>query len=461
MAGKYLTYSLLGQVLVSGSWSYIIWSIPTEEIGKFAILTFICDIISRLISVGMESAIVRFCIDDKNGKNVFSSVTVSLIIGMISALLILFSTINLVSDYLVVIKSIYRSVVGLVFLVAAVSAVANCMVAFYVGQRRVSDYGKTTLLRNVVLVIGYTITARFNFQIEGLLISQAIASVSVVLIFCFSNPLRINEFQVEEKLFKKMLNYGLPMLGYSIASTVCEYSSRIALGTMVGTSSTGIYLYYFQIYLQISAIWGSVNRAWNPYMFNQITHSISGSRDKINQFCLVAGISSASAMVALIIGADINAYKWFIPAKYLNQIALLYIMMTAFLLSGFYTAVYPCYYYPSSTLKVSLVQLFLNVVGAIVSYFITQKFGVEGASVSIPICCIISLFGHWLFHPECHDLISGCVRNALFWCFIMFIVGLAVILKWESCYIIAVLLLGIADSVVKMFSLKQNVQTPK
>ena len=146
------------------------------------------------------------------------------------------------------------------------------------------------LVSNIVLVGVY------NFGIEAVLISNAVASIITFLILLPD----VNEFiiwKVDIQLLKKMLNFGLPYVPASLSAVAVQTIDRPILTYLTDLKITGIYTTNYKLGIAMMLFVGMFQYAWQPFFLNNAKEK---NAKELFSKVLTAFVLAGSFMVLII-----------------------------------------------------------------------------------------------------------------------------------------------------------------
>ncbi|MFH1852950.1 MAG: oligosaccharide flippase family protein [Candidatus Neomarinimicrobiota bacterium] len=126
-------------------------------------------------------------------------------------------------------------------------------------------------LTNVGLTLGLNLMLILHFRmgVEGVLISNIIASV---VVFFLTLPVvlrRVDLRQVSLPVWKKLMRFGLPFLPSGIFAMIMEMAGRYLLKFMTDMETVGIYSAGYKLgMLMLLAVMG-FNMAWQPFFLRE------------------------------------------------------------------------------------------------------------------------------------------------------------------------------------------------
>jgi len=413
--GIYLSSSFLSQGVMFTAWLLLPWKLTAEEIGQFALLSFVIELLTRLTVMGTDSALLRFYVDQNRRPKVLAAVLVLLAVGGTLAILVLALTWNIVPAVLGGLALVYHQFAVLGLLVAIVAAVANTTLAHYIASHEAGRFGWLNTLRSLLLAAGYVLGAWSGCGIYGLLVSQLVSGSTVIACFCFSRPWQAQSFQPKRENIYALFAYGSPMLAYGIFATISDYSSRLVLESRVTLATIGVFQFYYQIVTQINGVWSSINRAWTPHVFKHLDAEPAQAFLQITQFSLWGTLSCAAGIMVVMLLSLAGLWSAIIPSIYAARIDLFFLLLLGPLFCAIYTAIFPVFYFEKDTIRISLTQSLMSLLTIGLTLFFTIRFKSEGAVLSWVLSSFLTPFLYVSCFPKIRARLKDSLLILLFW----------------------------------------------
>lgn len=413
--GIYLFSSFLSQGVMLTTWLLLPWKLTAEEIGQFALLSFVIELLTRLTVMGTDSALLRFYVDPARRPQVLAAVSVLLAAGAAVATLALALTWNIVPAVLGGLAPVYHQLAVLGLLVAIVSAVANTTLAHYIASHEAGRFGWLSTLRSVLLAGGYLLGAWSGYGLHGLLLSQLVASLIVIGCFGFTRPWRVQTFRPERPDVRELFAYGSPMLVYGLFALISDYSSRLVLEGRVTLATIGIFQFYYQITTQINGVWASINRAWTPHVFKHLDTEPAVAYSRITLFSLWGTLGCAAGIIVVMLLGLAGLWSTVIPPLYAARIDLFYLLLLGPLFCAIYTAIYPAFYFEKDTVRISITQTMISLLTIGLTIFSTIRFKSEGAALSWVLSNFLTPFIYVCFFPKIRPRLIDSMWILLCW----------------------------------------------
>ena len=398
--GIYLFSSWISQGVMLLTWIVLPWKLPAIAVGQFALVSFVIDFMTRIILMGMDSAILRFYVEKDRRAEFLRAACTWVGAGFVVAAFALWATRGLVPELIKGLAPIYGHVVWLALATAAATALATVVFTHFVACGEAPRYGKLTILRSGLLAVGYLLAAWLGLGVSGLVGSQLVASLVIAATFFRPGSFRRPASGLDKRAMGEMAAYGMPMTVYAIFSLTSDYTGRLFLDRQVTLANLGVFQFYYQIANQVNGIWSSLNRAWTPHVF-QILHADRPSAlNQIVRACALSSAIYASGLAIGVLAGMAGVWKALIPPAYYLQINLFYILLLGPLFCCIYTAVYPVFYFKKNTVRVSAIQTLACVVTILMTIYATMTWRVNGAALSWVLGLFITPFLYMAGFPE-------------------------------------------------------------
>ena len=428
------------------AWLILPWILTAHEIGQFALLSFLIELLTRLTVLGTESAVLRFYVYQNKREQALAAAVLLLAAGGILSALALTLTWNFVPALLVSLAPVYHELAVLVLLVAVVSAVANTALTHHIASQEAGQFGLLSTMRSLLIATGYLLGAWMGYGLRALLISQLVAGLAVITYFCFTRPLRTRFVKPESSTVYELFAYGAPMLVYGLFALISDYSSRLILESRVTLVTIGIFQFYYQIVTQINGVWSSFNRAWTPYVFKQLDSEPAVAYSRITLFSFSGTICCAAGMIAAMLLGLTGFWSVTLPPLYNAHIDLFYLMLLGPLFCSVYTAIYPALYFDKNTVKISIIQTIMSLMTIAITLFLTIRYKSEGAALSWVLGSFITPLLYMSCFPSIRPRLMDSLMILLCWGIAGGVMVLALLELHSILIAIAALLLGAAGA---------------
>ena len=358
--------------------------LPPEEFGYYDLILSILNFLVPISYFQIWDGLFRFSFDYKENKDKYKVVTNTFIVFVLG---IAFYTIIIFT-----INSVYRlNYLNYVY-IYGISFALNYLYSFIA----------RTFLKNKLFVISglfntfsaslinVILIVNFNFGIESLFISQSIGFLLQVLIIEIDiKPIsKIDIKQIDLKIIKPMLRFSIPLCIATVSYWLLSGYTKLNINHQLGSFDNGIYSVANK-FASLVALGVSIFQ----YAWNEIAYSISNDSDRNSSYTNMLDILFKFMMFGS--GVLLLLIKWVFPIlinKSYNGAELL-IPITLFgvaanSIAGFIGTIFSSEKRTTKTFGSTFIASISNV---FLSLFLTKKFGLIGASLSLTLSFIILL----------------------------------------------------------------------
>ncbi len=224
----------------------------------------------------------------------------------------------------------------------------------------------------LILILG------FDFNAEGALLANSIASLTVFLISLFGLRKEIT-LSLNKAIIKKSLKYSLPILPHNLSGWAMNMVDKIMLNSMGSLSIVALFDVGSQIGKVVNMISLGINSAYSPWFFDQIKN------DK-NSHVNIVKVTNKIILLYAIIAVCVS---WFSPEllffiskpEYHDSWKIVPFIATAFVINGFYFTFSNVFF-----LEKTKYLPILSIIGALfnigLNMFFIPKYGIMGAAIA-------------------------------------------------------------------------------
>lgn len=453
----YLTSSGLAQGMMLLAWLYLPWQLTAEEVGQFALLAFLLELFSRVASLGMDSALLRFYVEVGARPRIFASALACLGAGAGLSLLAVAASWTVVPAVFASLEPVYHRLALLLWAAAVANAVANTILVHHIASNEAGLFGRLNAVRSVMVAGCYVAAATAGLGLAGLLAGQLVAAAVVVAAFYRAQPFAGQTIQPSRPLMRQLVTYSLPMLFYAVFSVVGEYAGRLTLENQVAIATMGVFQFFNQIAMQVNGAWTSINRAWTPHIFQKMDANPTAAFGEITRLSLWGTTVCAAGVVAVMLLERAGLWRHLVPGGYLAQVDLFYVLLLGPLFCCIYTAIYPAFYYAKNTVKISLIQCLVAVVTILLTMALTIKFEAAGAAISWPLGIFLTPLIYAAHFPALRHHIKSSLRILAVWGIAAALMTIALHYYHSTLGAVTALLLGMS---VNLLSHRSNPSSP-
>lgn len=277
-ASKYTIGNLL--VMVAGFVSFPLFTrlFAVDEYGLMSLVATTLMLAVGLGKIGFQHSMVRFYAETRAGNNAYTLPQYfATVLGAMSALAVVATLLWLLTVELIPatawkdprMVTLLRLTAVLVFIRIFESVFMN----FLRAEQRSGAYSAYMVVRKyvglgvIIVTVLYVVHGLYGFYV-GAILGEALVVSALGIYFLRHQPVSLSKFQ--PTLFRSMLMFGLPMVGYEIGGVILSVGDRYVLEAIAGPEQLGFYSasYNFCEYVQ-NTLLVSVGQAVIP-MYTRI-----------------------------------------------------------------------------------------------------------------------------------------------------------------------------------------------
>lgn len=372
------------------------WSFSVEDIGRFSILQIIMSFSCVLLTLGLDQAYVREYNESIDQGTLFKTVLgASLGFSCIFITLCLFN-IKFISEYGYQVSSVFLS--WMTILCVILTILLRYISLSIRMQEKGLLYSVSQIFPKIFLlfaIIYFYLIGQKNLDFYHLITIQVLSLFFVFIIFVFfikDNIFQLIYSKFDFLLFKKLLNFGFPLVISGLVFWLMQSCSRLALLKFSTLKEVGLFGVAISIAAGFSVLTAVFNTIWVPVIYKLVKDGKG-----------VVEVERISEYIALLISIIIFFFclvmpviPRFLPASYdgIEYIILLCIMQPLFYTLSEATAVGILIKRKTNySILISLLGLVTNLIFLIV---LVPAYGALGAAISIS----ISFWLYFIFRTE-------------------------------------------------------------
>lgn len=358
--------------------------LPPEEFGYYDFIVSILNFLVPISYFQIWDGMFRFSFDyqDKKEKyKVISNTYIIFIIGIMAYTMILFS-INAVN------KLDYFNLVYLYGISFAINYLYSFIARTFLRNKLFVISG---ILNTVVAsIINIILIINFNFGIESLFISQSIGMFlqTIVIELNIKSVYEFRKSHFDINIIKPMLRFSIPLCIATVSYWLLSGLTVLNINNQLGSFGNGIYSVANKFAGLIALVISIFQYAWN-----ELAYSLANDENRSSSYSYAIGI----LFKLIILGSSVLLLliKWVFPILINNSyreaeliIPITLIGVAANSISGFIGTIF------SSEKKTNWTfwsTIFSSIVNVLLSLFLTKKYGLVGASLSLTFSFLILL----------------------------------------------------------------------
>jgi len=372
-----------------------------DEFGVFVLFQAFLSALLPLMTLSIDSSILLnfFKVKQEEFNSYFSSGYVLIIISsLLFSLIILIFRIPLSA----ITKFPADWIIAVIF-ICFFQFHSNLALHLFQVKQKPRQYGfysisltaiKNTLMLFFVIIVGL----KWKGMILGYLITYAMFFLLSIYMFKGYN---LFTKQIKKEFIIDSVKIGYPLSLHQIGSWLSSFATRIIVGGLLGTAAVGSFGVGATIGMIVGLIQDSFNKAFVPYLFNNLNNMSNTIEVKLIKLTYIYNITllvfSACVGIFGYIFLDVIFGQAYSQGK---EVVLFISLAEAF--SGMYKMHVNYIFYTKKTYLIFIITMTTGILNILLSYLFINKYGLVGGALSL---CLINLIGY---------LMSWYIANRVF-----------------------------------------------
>lgn len=371
-------------------------AMPPDEYGQIAMFTTLVTIATAIVGLSVHGSVsVRF----------FDKSTSDFDIYVSSCLAVMLCSFIGAAAGVMLIVTLWPDALGLplqwalaAVVAAAASFVMQLRLVVWLAQKRAVHFASlqmTYALLNAGLTTGMLLTlhsaaaGRMGAQTLALVFAAAIATISLVRSRMLSPRISLTHM-------RDGIRFGAPLVPHLLGATVLVTFDRFIIKENLGLAETGVYMVAVQIALALSLIADAVNKAFVPWLYEQLAAERPEFKPWIVKrtwllFGMIAILTVAAIMLA-------DFLVWLIAGeKYVAAATVLPWLIGGQALGAAYFLVANYIFYSQRTHYLAFSSLLSGLVNVILTLFLVPRLGIVGAGISFCVAQALLFLVVWWY----------------------------------------------------------------
>lgn len=357
--------------------------LTTADYGYIDLVQTYISLLVPILILRLDSGIFRFLIEERNsdqGKNNIISNTILFLIFQIIIFIPLFVCMNLIFN----INYAIAIIINIIFM-----SISSILLQLTRGIGDNVGYSISSIISGIITVI-LNIVFIIVLKKDGssILIASGIANVFCSLFLIFRNKIYkfVNFKYFEQKKFKDMLTYSLPMIPDGLSWWVVNASDRSIISILIDSSANGIYAISSKFSNILSNLFQIFNMSWQESASLHIkdddskeffTNVLNNTYKLFYSICTLIMVC-IPIIFKFIIGKDYYSAYLYIPPLLLGNLY----NAIANVIGGVYIA-------EKNTKAVARTTIVAAIINILINLTMIKKFGLFAASISTLVSYII------------------------------------------------------------------------
>lgn len=202
---------------------------------------------------------------------------------------------------------------------------------------------------------------------------------------------------------RQALAFGLPLMPHTLGGFLLFSADRVVINANLGLSDAGVYAVAAQLISVMSMVFGAVNNAYVPWLFERLKADVPAEKRQIVRYTYAwFGMIILSVGIAFVVGPSIVvliAGEQFAAAgDVLGWLAL----SQAFV--GMYLMVTNYIFYSKKTVYLSFATLFSGLINLVLLPIMVVSFGIKGAAGAACIANGLQFLVTWWLASRLHPM---------------------------------------------------------
>ena len=363
-----------------------------DQYGLYVLYTALTAVLLPLLTLSVDSSILLsyFKLKREEFSKYFSSGYFLIIISSTLIGLIVWLFRQLLAD----LASFPSEFVIILILTCFFQFHSNLALNIYQVRQEPIKYGifslSFTIVRNALILI---LLFFFKLDGKGIIYGHLFSSVLFffisIYLFC---SLKLFTTRLSKDFILDNVKVGYPLSLHQFGSWLASSATRIIIGGLLGSAAAGSFGVGATIGMIVAFTQDSFNRAFAPYLFNQLqsfNQSIEGKLIKLTYgyniglliFSIVVGVAGYLS-VGLLFGSSYDESK-----------KVVMFLCLAYAFDGMYKMHVNYIFFTKRTSLIFLITLTTGLLNILLSYLFVKNFGISGGAISL---CVINFIGYLL-----------------------------------------------------------------
>lgn len=365
-------FSLILVVLISGK-------VSTADFAKYSILLFLVQFVSKMVLVGMDSAVLRFYRGDANRALYFHNALVIISASTVLSAIIFFALKNLVI-YRIVDIDISLSII--VFVAGVFEALYQFYLSHLVSSSLSKRYRVVVIVKISLQSLLIVTCLLLKFPISTFFLCNSAAALFIFVGFRKEYAGFITGEKADKTVVRDLLFYGGPLVFYAIFSNVSDYASRIFMSAKDNTSDLASFHFFLQIVMFGQGLIAMLYKSWGPYAMDHILNKNTDFPFSIKRVSNLFLIGISGSLLVLLIMYKLELFSVFLKKDYLDNIIYLFLLIPSLSFIFLYMVISPYFYVRKNTVRLSTANVIYSTINIFLSYFLASRYGAFGAAVA-------------------------------------------------------------------------------
>ena len=372
--------------------------LSTQEYGVIDFVGTLVSITLPVFTCCLESAILRFSLDENNKKDEVISSAVPIWLRAV-----IFSLLFCLVIFLLDVFNEYENILGFYFIMFLCSGLKENLTSIYRGIDRVEVMVETSIISSVtVCLLNIIFLTIFHMGMSGYILALIVSSI--ICIIWGSYRVRIISYikisKINKKLCREIQNYGGPMIFNQIGWWLNNSLDKYIVIYFLGMSQNGIYSIAYKIPTILSILSTIFSNAWSLSVIKEYDSNDAGEF-ATRMYKLYNALLVLCCSALLVVNVPIAKFLFaneFFAAWEISGILVVSVIFNG--LSGFLGSFFAA---AKDTKSYAISTITGGIINVIVSFCLVQIIGIKGVAIGT----LISYVFIWVIrYRKCRKYIT-------------------------------------------------------
>ena len=368
-----------------------------EDYGLVTVFTTLISFYNVFIGLNVNGAVFnKFFFLKNNPNHNFSDYISNVVLLLISTTLLV---LILTFLFLPQIISFTQLPPSWIFIAASTSFFQYLILirlAVYQAAQKPKNYGLLLCAQsviNIALSLLFVISMNLGWQGRAWAICSALYIIGLYSLYKIIKEYGFY-FKPSFKYLSEILKFGIPLVPHTLGAILISLADRFIITKLMSVADAGLYQAGIQISMGILFLTDAFNKAYSPWLYSSLQQKSEGLNLKIVKFTYLYFIVIFSIATVLAILPE-GFFIWILGEKFKNAKDYITWSGYAYAFNGMYLMVCNYIFYSEKTKYLAYVTLPLGLLNIVLSYYLTLKVGVIGASISMCISYMLMFLLTW------------------------------------------------------------------
>lgn len=289
--------------------------------------------------------------------------------------------------------------------VASAQILINSLLSVLQVQGRAALYGAIQVGRSATIALGATgfvvvLHMDWRGSVLGQVVAAATFSLLSLVLLAGGGWLRP---RVDREYIRHALRFGLPLVPHVLSAVAVVMIDRLFVAHYAGLAQTGLYSLGYQLGSMIGLLEDSFNRAFQPWLFEQLKKNDPETKRKIVLFTYGYFAVFAALAIALGVAAPF-ILSILVPDRF--QGAHIHVVWIAlgYAFNGMYKMVSGYMFYAERTGALAWLTSAAAAVNILLNYLLVPRYGAIGSAYATTIAFFLSFVLTWIVSARVYPM---------------------------------------------------------